>query len=180
MSKPDSSLPLDRSQFFSLFTEHTRRIYGHIRTLVPNQADAEDIFQETSAILWEKFEDFEPGTNFAAWACQIAYYRVLNHRHRKSRQPVAFSDELLEVVDQEMASMSHYLASQHRALADCYEKLSERDKRLIDSRYRDGASVKELAEGIGKSLRSTYRMLERIYAALLDCIQYTLEESNSK
>jgi len=179
MPNSDSSSPIDRSQFFALFTEHTRRIYGHIRTLVPNQADAEDIFQETSAILWEKFEDFELGTNFAAWACQIAYYRVLNYRHQKGRQPIAFSDEFLEVLDQEITAMSDLLTSQHKALADCYKKLQANDRRLIDGRYRDGASVKDLAAEIGKPLRTTYRMLERIYAILLDCIQLTLEKSNS-
>jgi len=180
MPNPDSNSPLDRSQFFALYTEHTRRIYGHIRTLVPNQADAEDIFQETSTILWEKFGDFEPGTNFAAWACQIAYYRVLNYRHRRGRQPIAFSDEFLAILDQEMNSMSPFLASHHRALADCYEKLDEKDKRLLDGRFRDGASVKELATNVGKSLRTTYRMLERIYAILLDCIELSLEGSDSK
>jgi len=177
---PESPSPLDHSRFFLLFTENTRRIYGHIRALVPNQSDAEDIFQETSAILWEKFEEFELGTNFAAWACQIAYYRVLNHRHRKSRQPIAFSDQFLEVVDREMGSATEYLTSQHKALAGCYKKLDEKDKRLIDGRYRDGVSVEKLAAEIGKPLRTTYRMLERIYAILLDCIQLKLDESPSQ
>jgi len=180
MPNPDSSSPIDRSQFFSLFTKHTRRIYGHIRTLVPNQADAEDIFQETSAILWEKFEDFELGTNFAAWACQIAYYRVLNYRHQKGRQPIAFSDEFLAVLDQEMNSMGPFLTSHHKALADCYEKLDEKDKRLIEGRFQNGISVQELAKDVGKSLRATYRMLERIYAILLDCIELSLEGSHFK
>jgi RNA polymerase sigma-70 factor (ECF subfamily) len=53
-------------EFVQLFAQSSRRIYAYIRTLVPNQADAEDVFQETSKVLWEKFADYEIGTDFCS------------------------------------------------------------------------------------------------------------------
>lgn len=41
----------DNEEFLRRFTKHARQIYGHIRALLPNQTDAEDVFQETSVIL---------------------------------------------------------------------------------------------------------------------------------
>ena len=59
-------------QFVSLILANQLRIHGFIRSLVPNHADVEDLFQQTSIVLWRKFKDYEAGTNFAAWAMRVA------------------------------------------------------------------------------------------------------------
>ena len=51
-----------------LFSSNYNRIKSFIFSLVPNTSDADDVMQETSRIIWEKFEEFEVGTNFLAWA----------------------------------------------------------------------------------------------------------------
>ena len=35
-------------------------------------------------------------TNFNAWACRIAYFRVLNYRRKKSREKLVFDDDVLD------------------------------------------------------------------------------------
>jgi RNA polymerase sigma-70 factor (ECF subfamily) len=40
--------------------------------------DTQDIFQQTSLVLWEKFDSFETGSNFAAWSCRAARYTAMN------------------------------------------------------------------------------------------------------
>jgi len=42
-------------EFIRLLMENERRIYAYIRTLIGNNADAEDVLQETSITLWDKF-----------------------------------------------------------------------------------------------------------------------------
>ena len=63
---------LDREEFARLFSRNARRIYGFIMTLVFNHHDAEEVFQNTNVVLWNKFADFQPGSNFFAWASRIA------------------------------------------------------------------------------------------------------------
>ena len=75
MEQPRNAESESRKQLVALLTQHQRRIFAYIYTLVPNRTDAEDILQETSLIICEKFHDFKPGTDFVAWACQIAYWR---------------------------------------------------------------------------------------------------------
>ncbi len=65
------------AEFVRLYTAHSRRIYTYLLTLLPQRADAEDVFQEVGTLLWEKFCDFTPGTNFAAWACKIAQFQAI-------------------------------------------------------------------------------------------------------
>jgi hypothetical protein len=43
-------------EFLALYSRHAKHIYQFIRTLVSNQADAEDAFQEVSTALWQKFQ----------------------------------------------------------------------------------------------------------------------------
>ena len=50
-----------------IWVQNQRRIYGLILALVPNGPDADDIPQETCAVLWQKFDEFDPGTNWADW-----------------------------------------------------------------------------------------------------------------
>ena len=51
-------------RFVSLFLANQRRIYRYILTICPHAADAEDVLQSTAEVLWAKFKQFEPGTEF--------------------------------------------------------------------------------------------------------------------
>ena len=60
-----------------LFLANERRFYGLIFALVANAADADDLLQDISAGMWEHFDQFVPGTDFAAWAWQKAGVRLI-------------------------------------------------------------------------------------------------------
>jgi len=161
-------------EFVWLFTQHARRIYGFILSLQPNVTDADEIFQETSTVLWRKFDQFEPGTDFLAWACQIARYKVMSLRQKLGRDRLQFSDEFVESVADESAAMESTLAPRQRALATCLEKLTARDRQLLESRYRDGATTRSVASEVGRSVDAVYKALNRIHEALFHCIERTL------
>jgi RNA polymerase sigma-70 factor len=85
-------------RFMRLFLESERRVFGFILSLVPHWADAEDVLQETVAVMWRKFEEFEPNTDFLAWAVTVARFQVLCHRKKQQRSRVRFSDQTLEAL----------------------------------------------------------------------------------
>src|SRR6186997_1615582 len=98
-----------RKRLMTLMTRYQQRIYSYIFTLVPRRADADDLLQETSLVICEKFDEFEEGTDFVAWACQIAYWRVRYSRQKFARGKVLFSQELLDAVAKTAAEMSEDL-----------------------------------------------------------------------
>lgn len=71
---------MNSPEFLQLLTSHQSRIYAYILSLVFDRTQADDLLQETNAVLWRKAEEFETGTNFVAWAFQIAYYEVMQQR----------------------------------------------------------------------------------------------------
>jgi len=166
-------------EFISLYTRHARQLYRFIRAFIPNQADSEDTFQEVSIVLWKKFSQFQRGTSFAAWATQVARYAILDLRTYNRRVGGHLTDEFLNTVTEEAVQMYDLLEAQHRALADCYKRLSASDRHLIDRRYRAGMTVKDISEQLGRPLRTVYRLLDRIHRTLLDCIERNLKGEGS-
>src|SRR5436189_50398 len=142
---------MDRgAQFVRLFLQNQRRIYGLILALVPKGSDADDILQESCAVMWQKFDEFDPGTNFAAWALRIARYQVMADYTTQRRQKARLSDETIEAVVDRMAARTDREDARSVVLDGCLEDLPEPDRQMIELRYRAGASVEEVARRSGK------------------------------
>ena len=156
------------------FLAMRRRIYGFIMTLVFNHHDAEEVFQNTTSILWNKFADFEPGSNFFAWASRIAYYEVLSlmKQQRRSR---TFSDERWNCSPTRRLRMSDQSIRALRGLEEC---LAQIDPRPIANCCRSVT----ISSGRPNKLRPAVEIgarnlpgLTRIHNVLLNCVQRTLK-----
>ncbi len=157
-------------EFIKLFTKHQRQVFLFILSQVPNPVDAEEIHQETNVIIWRKFDRFELGTNFVAWACQVANYEVLKYRERQRRDRHLFSDEFIKRVASDALEQADHLEQRRQHLATCLSKLRTRDRELIQQRYAAGESGKSVAELIGRPINSVYQSLSRIRRTLLECV----------
>ena len=69
----DSS-PHDR--FIERFVRSQDRIYAYVATVLPNRTDAEEVFQQTSLVLWQKWRELGPSRDFVRWACGMAHHEV--------------------------------------------------------------------------------------------------------
>src|SRR5215218_9834161 len=134
-SDPAASEAESRKRLMTLMTRHQRQIFSYIYVLVPNRSDAEDLLQETSLVICEKFHEFTEGTDFVAWACQIAYWRVRYSRQKFARSKVIFDQEIVDVLAQTASSMSDELDDRHEALGRCLQQLHQRDRELLIARY---------------------------------------------
>ena len=65
-------------ELLNLLGTHRRQLFTFILGIVHNMDDAEDVFQQTSIVLWQKFDQFAKGTDFVAWACSIARFKAIN------------------------------------------------------------------------------------------------------
>lgn len=163
-----------RKRLMTLITRHQRQIFGYIYALVPNRYDAEDLLQETSLVICEKFNEFEEGTDFVAWACQIAYWRIRYSRQKFARSKVVFNQEIVDAVAQTASTMTSELDSRHEALGNCLQKLHPRDRELVLTRYEPGSGVAEAARRSGRTVQTAYKALARLRKFLLDCVSNEL------
>jgi RNA polymerase sigma-70 factor len=160
----------DREEFARQFSRNARRIYGFIMTLVFNHHDAEEVFQNTSVVLWNKFGDFETGSDFFAWASRVAYYEVLSlmKQRRRSR---TFSDEAIEVLATAAVAASDRSSERYEALEECLGRLDSDDRALLRERYFSQRAPKQIAAVQARSVHSVYRALARVHTLLLECVQ---------
>jgi RNA polymerase sigma-70 factor (ECF subfamily) len=174
----ESGVPLPPNEcldeeYVQLLNQYKKPLFRLILCMVRSPSDAEDLFQQTAITMWDKFRDFEPGTNFFAWASTIARYKVRDFIKSSARQRVYFSDAVIEKLaaqpiepDAEEARL--------RALGNCRQKLSKRDQTLLAACYTGGETIAEVAERTGKSAGSVYANLWRVRRMLYACIQRTL------
>src|SRR3954466_15362329 len=135
-----------RKRLMALMTRHQRQVFSYIYALVPNRYDAEDLLQEASLVICEKFDEFEEGTDFVAWACQIAYWRIRYSRQKFARSKVVFNQEIVDVVAQTTGTMAEELDQRHEALGHCLQRLHPRDRDLLIARYEPGGTVEQAAQ----------------------------------
>lgn len=163
-------------RFVRDLTGSARRIYAYILAMIPNWADADEIFQETSAVLWSKYDEYQPGTNFRAWAFRVAFNKVLQFRHARGKNLLHFSEEFVDAVDRDALGAEDLWEKRHLALADCYAKLKPQDRELLDLRYEPGGTPKSIAQRVGRSPDAIYKALNRIHEQLMECIDQTIED----
>src|SRR5690242_20571377 len=149
----------DRKRLMTLMTRHQRQIFSYIYVLVPNRNDAEDLLQETSVVICEKFHEFREGTDFVAWACQIAFWRIRYSRQKFARAKVVFNQDILDAVAETTAMMAGEMDERHEALELCLQKLHPRDRDLLIARYEPGGGVEEAARRSGRTVPTAYKAL---------------------
>ncbi len=162
--------------FGRLFVQYQPRIYGLIRSLVVHRADAEDLLQETASVLWRKFDEFQPGSNFLAWAMQVARYQVMYFRQRQKRDVLQFSEKFLDAVGADTVAESARLGDLQELLDRCMDKLPPADRELFEMHYQSDVTPKSLAEQLGRPLSTVYNSINRIRRVLAECVERGMKQ----
>lgn len=164
-------------EFVTEITACQRRLQAFIRSLVYDSAIIEEVLQETNLALWEQADRFEPGTNFMAWACRVAWFKVLDQRRTVRRRRFEFSPEVLETIAEEALEDLELLERQERALAICVESLPERHRQVLDMHYFGQMPLDQIGATIDRKANAVAQLLFRIRKALRECIERRLIES---
>lgn len=170
----------DGEIFSRLLVANRQRIYGFILSLVHDRRAAEEILQDVSMVLWRKFERFELGTDFAAWAMSVARFSIFEWRRRQQRLPLPLNDEQMERLADEAVAVAFDFDARHEALRECLKKLPNRDHELLHLRYEVSESMTRIAELTRVSRVAVYKRLNRIHVALLACVRSRLSTEDMR
>ena len=153
---------------------HQSRLRGFVRCLLVRSSDVDDILQEVNSVLWEKADEFQPGSSFWAWASQIARFKVLNHIRKLGRERLVFDDVVLAQLAEIASTRVQQLDRRRQALDHCLQQLPPPQRQLIDLRYTAGQTIESIGQSIGRPAGSVRQALYRIRAALQACIERLL------
>jgi len=160
----------DYELFLSLFTKCQGRIQAFIRTLVHDPAQADDVFQSTSLVLWRSFATFRRDAEFLPWALGTARHQVLVHWRTQRRDRHVFSEALLADLADSTAAAVETAEARMAALEACIATLSDRQRELIRLFYGENQAAAAIASRWGRTVHAVYKALKVMRTALLDCV----------
>ncbi len=166
----DDNASAGPEEFVRLFAANHYRLFAYIMALMHDRADAEEVFQEASLILWREFARFRPGAEFMPWACAIALNQMRKFWRERKRDQRTFSAERIDQLASEALEMQSELDGRRQALADCLQRLPTIDRRVVELYYGAKHSAGDVAEKLGRSTHAIYKALTRARQRLFDCI----------
>jgi RNA polymerase sigma-70 factor, ECF subfamily len=159
-------------QFTDELRQCHRRLFNYVFALVRDIDDAQDVFQETSMLLWKKYDEFQPGTSFAAWAFTVAQFKASEFLRSKRRYRARFSDDFAQLIAAtELRSSPEDSDVWQELLNRCIEKLPSHQRQLLGDCYGGTRSIADVAASLGRPVRGIYNSLRTIREKLLRCVE---------
>lgn len=179
--KPMSNRSKRDEDFVRLFGLNQGQVFAYIVTLLPRWADAEDVLQRTSIVLWNKFDQFDPSTSFIRWAYAVAYREALKYLKQEGRRQQVFREAVLDKLARTRVATSDLLEKRHTAFGDCVAKLPQSDRKIIEHYYFQGKkTAADVAEELGRPTNTVLKALIRIRGALQRCIDEEVSSEERK
>ena len=84
----------------------------------------------------------------------------------------------METLAVEFLSESALYEQRTAALQACLEKLAARDRKIIEARYREGATIQAVAQELRRPVSTLYKIVARIRDRLHMCIEGTIAQES--
>jgi RNA polymerase sigma-70 factor (ECF subfamily) len=134
-----------RSDCFSILVDrHLTAVRRHLRAMVPNEPDQEDVLQEVLLKVWRHLADFRLECNLRTWMFQIAtnearqWYR--RHTSRRVFQPLEDSGPIASMQD----------SPEKRLLRNEAACAVQRGLAALPSKYQDVLVLRYIEENTGE------------------------------
>lgn len=148
--------PLDDPTFPALLQCALPTLRAFLRRLCGNEADADDVLQETLAKVWRHRANFDATRPASSWLHQAAFRCFCDHRRRQRAAPAVVSE--LGHGEARSAPCAFELRDelQHRLTA-----LDPLAQSLLLAFHRDGRSLRDLARQHGMPINTVKSHLHR-------------------
>ena len=162
--------------FVQLFAQHERDLRAFLRSMGLGWNEVDDVIQTVSLILWRKWNQFDPETDFLKWARVVARFEVLKFRRTMARDRHVFREDLLELLAEAALEQEEAISRERyrESLEACLDELPAKSRSLIQAVYHGERTIKAVAEEVGQSATALYKALDRIRKGLQTCIERRL------
>ena len=163
-----------------IFLKHFLASHGALKAYLlastGNANEAEELLQEVSSTLWEKFGQYDAARPFLPWSLGFARIEVLRRRERFARTRQVLSQFAVESLMSSAGEVADELDDRRIHLRDCVEGLADEPKQIVRLRYLESLPIADLAGRIGKSVAAVEMALVRARRALRQCIEQKLAD----
>ncbi len=139
--------------FEILLNKYKEPLYWHIRKLVLNHDDANDILQNTFVKVFRGISEFKSKSKLYTWIYRIATNESLNFLKSKSKKFSNNSNEMMDYLVENLKNDPYFDGNELQLkLQSIISKLPEKQKLVFQMKYEQNMKFKEIAEILGKSI----------------------------
>ncbi len=162
----------DRDAFRTLFLEFERPIRCYLSAHASSAEMVDEVLQATFVACYESIRTYEPRGTFSFWLRGIARNRLLKELRQRARHDHVGAD-VLEATLAEVAAAQVASATDQAdpRLQHCLDQVTPRVRELLQRRYVDQVSVKQLAVELAHTETWVSVTLHRARAFLKECLQ---------
>ena len=154
--------PSTQQQGFRLLVEKfQKKVYWHVRKMVVNHDDANDITQDTFIKVWNSLNNFRGDAQLFTWIYRIATNECLNFLNKKNKYAFADIAEIEHSYsDSDLEPLTDGDAVQMK-LQKALQSLPDKQRLVFNMKYYDDLKYEEIAEITGTSvgaLKASYHL----------------------
>ena len=140
----------DMPTFEAVLKQYERPIYWHIRRMVANHEDAQDVMQETFIRVYQGLENLRKKEMLKVWLYRIATNECIRHINK-------MKERTMSGLNEEEVLMNRLAASEQVdwddvegvRLQKAILRLSQQERTVFNMRYYDEMSYEEISEVTG-------------------------------
>ena len=147
--------------FSAIVKEHSESIYWHIRRMVLEHEDANDIVQNTFIKAWMNIDSFQGKSKISTWLYRIAINETLTFLNRNKGTLVSLDSPEGAIADQ-LESDTYFSGSKADAmLQEAIARLPEKQRLVFNLKYYDEMKYEEMSQLLDTSvgaLKASYHI----------------------
>jgi RNA polymerase sigma-70 factor (ECF subfamily) len=148
--------------FEVLVNTYKERLYWHIRRIVLNHDDADDVLQNTFIKVYRSIEKYKGDSKLYSWMYRIATNESLTFLKQKSRKLGVTNSELQEQLIEELQADVYFEGEEIQLkLQQALATLPEKQKLVFNMKYFQEMKYEEISEVLETSvggLKASYHL----------------------
>ena len=166
--------PATKEQGFTgIIKKYQEKLYWHIRRMVVDHEDANDVLQNMFIKVWKGLENFREDSRLYTWLYRIATNESLSFIEQQKRKASVSMDEIGEVLINKVRADSNFDANKLEwKLQLAIQQLPEKQRVVFNLRYYDEMPYEEMSRILDTSegaLKASYHhAAKKIEAFILD------------
>ena len=149
----------DPRELERLVLTYADRLVRYAYSIVGSSAAAEDVMEDTFALLLVKGGNFADEAAIRAWLYKVAHNNaILYLRRHKKEVPLQDVEQVLHGGDLEADLLRQ---ERNKVLYLCLQKLPSAYRQALQLRYLDGFTPSQISHITGQSTKQVYNLLQR-------------------
>lgn len=146
--------------FNKLLSDYKERLYWHVRKIVIDHDDANDVLQNTFIKVFDNINTFKQNSSIYTWMFRIATNESLNYINKKAKKIGISNEEWIAEKSDKLKSDPYFDGDEAELkLQKAISKLPEKQRIVFNMRYFEEMKYEKISEILGTSeggLKASY------------------------